>query len=161
MSHQTNGPRRRDAMTASQVYVWYGLQTLGAGAAIATLPNPPIMLAYAVPIQLSLSLYPLGKRFIDLPQFILSALIAGGVLMTVADSGVDTFLTPAMAAATTSLFFSHYIWTTIFDCVNACQDTVDHIKASVCGKAVLYRYTDAFISVLVTAGSDKDVTKLV
>ncbi|KAI0115637.1 UbiA prenyltransferase family-domain-containing protein [Nemania sp. FL0031] len=141
-------PVARGAVTPAQGYVWYGLQTLGAGAAIATLPNPLTMLAYAIPIQLVVSLYPLGKRFTDFPQLILSAPIAGGVLMAAAAIGVDPFVTPATAAATASLFMSHYIWTTIFDYVNACQDTADDIKAGVRSMAVLYQNTDAFISVM-------------
>ncbi|KAI1819657.1 UbiA prenyltransferase family-domain-containing protein [Xylaria intraflava] len=143
-----NRPVARGAVTPFQGYVWYGLQTLGAGAAIATLPNPLTMLAYAVPIQLGVSLYPLGKRFTDFPQLILSAPIAGGALMAAAAIGVDPFITPSIAAATTSLFFSHYIWTTIFDYVNACQDTADDIKAGVRSMAVLYQNTDAFISAM-------------
>ncbi|KAI1169889.1 UbiA-domain-containing protein [Nemania sp. FL0916] len=143
-----NRPVARGAVTPSQAYVWYGLQTLGAGAAIAFLPNPLTMLAYAVPIQLVVSLYPLGKRFTDFPQLILSAPIAGGVLMSAAAIGVDPFVTPATAVATASLFMSHYIWTTIFDYVNACQDTTDDIKAGVRSMAVLYQNTDAFISVM-------------
>lgn len=141
-------PVARGAVTPYQGYVWYGLQTLGVGAVIATLPNPLTMLAYAVPIQLSVSLYPLGKRFTDFPQLILSAPIAGGVLMSAAAIGVDPFVTPATAAATASLFMSHYIWTTIFDYVNACQDTADDIKAGVRSMAVRYQNTDAFISVM-------------
>ncbi|KAJ2990404.1 hypothetical protein NUW58_g2968 [Xylaria curta] len=143
-----NRPVARGAVTPAQAYVWYGLQTLGAGAAIACLPNPLTMLAYAVPIQLAVSLYPLGKRFTDFPQLILSAPIAGGVLMASAAIGVDPFLTPTTAAATASLFMSHYIWTTIFDYVNACQDTADDMKAGVRSMAVLYQNTDAFISVM-------------
>jgi 4-hydroxybenzoate polyprenyltransferase len=141
-------PVARGAVTPSQAYVWYGLQTLGAGAAIACLPNPTMMLAYAVPIQLAVSLYPLGKRFTDFPQLLLSAPIAGGILMAAAAIGVDPFFTPATAAATASLFMSHYIWTTIFDYVNACQDTADDIKAGVRSMAVLYQNTDAFISIM-------------
>ncbi|KAI0535366.1 UbiA prenyltransferase family-domain-containing protein [Xylaria digitata] len=141
-------PVARGAVTPYQGYVWYGLQTLGVGAVIATLPNPLTMLAYAVPIQLSVSLYPLGKRFTDFPQLILGAPIAGGVLMSAAAIGVDPFITPATAAATASLFMSHYIWTTIFDYVNACQDTADDIKAGVRSMAVLYQNTDAFITVM-------------
>ncbi|KAI0424433.1 UbiA prenyltransferase family-domain-containing protein [Xylaria sp. FL1042] len=143
-----NRPVARGAVTPSQAYVWYGLQTLGAGAAIATLPNPLTMLAYAIPIQLVVSLYPLGKRFTDFPQLILSAPIAGGVLMAAAAIGVNPFVTPTIAAATASLFMSHYIWTTIFDYVNACQDTADDIKAGVRSMAVIYQDTDAFISVM-------------
>ncbi|KAI1360885.1 UbiA prenyltransferase family-domain-containing protein [Xylaria arbuscula] len=141
-------PIARGAVTPYQGYVWYGLQTLGVGAVVATLPNPLTMLAYAIPIQLSVSLYPLGKRFTDFPQLILGAPIAGGVLMSAAAIGVDPFATPAMAAATVSLFMSHYIWTTIFDYVNACQDTADDIKAGVRSMAVRYQNTDAFISAM-------------
>ncbi|KAI0968681.1 UbiA prenyltransferase family-domain-containing protein [Xylaria arbuscula] len=143
-----NRPVARGAVAPSQAYVWYGLQTLGAGAAIATLPDSFTMLAYAIPIQLVVSLYPLGKRFTDFPQLILSAPIAGGVLMSAAAIGVDPFVTLATTAATASLFMSHYIWTTIFDYVNACQDTADDIKAGVRSMAVLYQNTDAFISVM-------------
>ncbi|KAK5636775.1 hypothetical protein RRF57_012487 [Xylaria bambusicola] len=141
-------PIARGAVTPFQGYVWYGLQTLGVGAVIVTLPNPLTMLAYAIPIQLGVSLYPLGKRFTDFPQLILSAPIAGGVLMSAAAIGVDPFVTPATAAATASLFMSHYIWTTIFDYVNACQDTADDIKAGVRSMAVRYQSTEAFISIM-------------
>ncbi|KAI1435908.1 hypothetical protein GGR50DRAFT_653704 [Xylaria sp. CBS 124048] len=113
------------------------------------------MLAYAVPIQLVVSLYPLGKRYTHFPQLILSAPIAGGALMAAAAIGVDPFVTAlsspssaCVAAATTSLFLSHYVWTTIFDYVNACQDTADDVKAGVRGMAVRYQDTQRFISVL-------------
>lgn len=78
------------------------------------------------------------------PQLILSAPIAGGVLMAAASLGLDPF----SSAATGFLFMSHYIWTTIFDYVNACQDTEDDVKAGVRSMAVRYRDTTAFISVL-------------
>ncbi|KAI1813754.1 UbiA prenyltransferase family-domain-containing protein [Poronia punctata] len=143
-----NRPVARGAVTPAQAYVWYFLQTLGAGAAITLLPNPMVMLAYAVPIQLAVSLYPLGKRVTDFPQLVLSAPIAGGILMAAAAIGVDPFVTPATAAATASLFMSHYIWTTIFDYVNACQDTADDIKAGVRSMAVLYQNTNTFISAM-------------
>ncbi|KAI1503404.1 UbiA prenyltransferase family-domain-containing protein [Biscogniauxia marginata] len=146
-------PIARGAITPSQGYVWYALQTLGAGGAIACLPDPLTALAYAFPIQLLLSIYPLGKRYTDFPQLVLSAPIAGGVLMAAASIGMDPFNAPtvALAGATGSLFLSHYIWTCIFDYVNACQDTKDDIKAGVGSMAVRYQNTDSFISVLGTA----------
>lgn len=143
-------PVARGAVTPSQAYAWYGLQTIGAGAAIACLPNPWMALTYAVPIQLVVSLYPLSKRYTDFPQLVLSAPIAGGVLMAAAAVGIDPFHMPtaALTGATASLFLSHYIWTTIFDYVNACQDTTDDIKAGVRSMAVRYQNTNVFISVL-------------
>ncbi|KAI5859279.1 UbiA prenyltransferase family-domain-containing protein [Durotheca rogersii] len=145
-----NRPVARGAVTPSQAYVWYGAQTLGAGAAIACLPNPGLALAYAVPIQFLVSVYPLGKRFTDFPQLILSAPLAAGIFMSASAIGVDPFSlpTPALAGATFSLALSHYVWITIFDYVNACQDTADDVKAGVRSMAVRYRNTAAFISVL-------------
>ncbi|KAG9252366.1 UbiA prenyltransferase family-domain-containing protein [Emericellopsis atlantica] len=139
-----NRPVARRAVTPSQGYMWYAAQTVGAGAAIACLPSPMLALAYAVPIQLSVSLYPLAKRHTDFPQLVLSAPIAGGVLMAAASLGMDPFTT----SATGFLFMSHYIWTTIFDYVNACQDTADDIKAGVRSMAVRYQNTSLFISTL-------------
>lgn len=143
-------PVARGAVTPRQGYVWYAAQTAGAAAAIACLPNPALALAYAVPIQLAVSLYPLGKRFTDFPQLILSAPIAGGVLMAAAAIGVDPFHlpTPELAAATATLALSHYVWTTIFDYVNACQDSADDVRAGVRSMAVRYQNTDAFITAL-------------
>jgi 4-hydroxybenzoate polyprenyltransferase len=141
-------PVARGAVTPRQGYTWYAAQTVGAAAAISLLPNPALALAYAVPIQLAVSLYPLGKRVTDFPQLILSAPIAGGVLMAAAAVGVDPFHlpTPELAAATASLALSHYIWTTIFDYVNACQDTADDVKAGVRSMAVRYQNTNVFIA---------------
>lgn len=84
------------------------------------------------------------------PQLVLSAPIAGGVLMAAASIGLDCFDTasPAIAGATLTLTLSHYIWTTIFDYVNACQDTPDDVKAGVRSMAVRYQNTVAFISTL-------------
>ena len=144
-------PVARGAVTPGQGWLWYGAQSVGAAATIfAGLPNPLLALAYAVPIQASVSLYPFGKRVTDFPQLILSAPIAGGVLMAAASVGVDPFhmSSPELAGATAALFMSHYIWTTIFDYVNACQDTADDIKAGVRSMAVRYQNTDAFISTL-------------
>ncbi|RYP69499.1 hypothetical protein DL770_008229 [Monosporascus sp. CRB-9-2] len=143
-------PVARGAVTPSQGYVWYCAQTLGAGAAIACLPNPLTALAYAVPIQFLVSVYPLSKRYTDFPQLVLSGPIAGGVLMAAAAVGMDPFhaSTPALAGATAALFFSHYAWTTIFDYVNACQDTADDMKAGVRSMAVRYRNTGTFIGLL-------------
>ncbi|KAI1764514.1 UbiA prenyltransferase family-domain-containing protein [Hypoxylon sp. FL1150] len=145
-----NRPVARRAATPAQGHVWYGVQTLGAGAAIACLPSPLLALAYAVPIQLAVSLYPLCKRYTDFPQLVLSAPIAGGVLMAAAAVGLDLWNMPtwALTGATASLTLSHYIWTTIFDYVNACQDTADDVKAGVRSMAVRYQNTDIFISVL-------------
>ncbi|KAI0468057.1 UbiA prenyltransferase family-domain-containing protein [Xylaria cf. heliscus] len=144
-----NRPVARGAVTPSQAYVWYGVQTLGAGAVIACLPSPLTALAYAIPIQLVVSLYPLCKRYMDFPQLVLSAPIAGGILMAAATLGLDlSSASPQLIGATASLFFSHYIWTTIFDYVNACQDTTDDIKAGVRSMAVRYQNTNAFISIL-------------
>ncbi|KAF3766658.1 putative UbiA family prenyltransferase, partial [Cryphonectria parasitica EP155] len=143
-------PVARGAVTPAQGYIWYAAQTVGAGAAIACLPNPLLALGYAVPIQLVVSLYPLCKRFTDFPQLVLSAPIAGGVLMAAASVGLDPFdmSSLAIAGATASLTLSHYIWTTIFDYVNACQDTPDDVKAGVRSMAVRYHNTTAFISTL-------------
>lgn len=148
-----NRPVARGAVTPSQAYVWYCTQTVGAGATITCLSNPLIALAYAVPIQLIVSLYPLSKRYTDFPQLVLSLPIAGGILMAIAAIGVDPFHMPtsAFTGATASLFLSHYIWTTIFDYVNACQDTTDDLKAGVRSMAVRYQNTAAFISILGTA----------
>ncbi|KUI59731.1 4-hydroxybenzoate polyprenyltransferase, mitochondrial [Cytospora mali] len=145
-----NRPVARGAVTPAQGYVWYAAQTVGAAASIACLPNPTLALAYAVPIQLVVSLYPLGKRFTDFPQLILSAPIAGGLLMASASVGLDPFDMSSLAitGATASLTLSHYIWTTIFDYVNACQDTRDDIEAGVRSMAVRYHDTKAFITTL-------------
>ncbi|KAK7748760.1 hypothetical protein SLS53_000784 [Cytospora paraplurivora] len=136
-----NRPVAREAVTPTQAYVWYAAQTVGAGAAIAFLPNPMMALAYA------------GKRFTDFPQLILSAPIASGLLMAAASVGLDPFDTSslAVAGATASLTLSHYIWTTIFDYVNACQDTNDDIEAGVRSMAVRYKDTKAFITTLGSA----------
>lgn len=56
-----------------------------------------------------------------------------------------------LVGATASLTASHYIWTIIFDYVNACQDTADDIQAGVRSMAVRYQDTDAFITTLGTA----------
>ena len=64
--------------------------------------------------------------------------------MAAASLGMDPFTT----SATGFLFMSHYIWTTIFDYVNACQDTADDIKAGVRSMAVRYQNTGLFISTL-------------
>ncbi|KAI0122729.1 UbiA prenyltransferase family-domain-containing protein [Daldinia grandis] len=146
-------PVARGAVTPYQAYVWYAMQTLGAGAALACLPNPALALTYAIPIQAIVSLYPLSKRYTDFPQLVLSIPIAGGVLMSAAIIGMDPWSMPtvALTAATAFLTLSHYIWTIIFDYVNACQDTVDDIKAGVHSMAVRYQNTSAFISILGTA----------
>ncbi|CAJ2507424.1 Uu.00g086100.m01.CDS01 [Anthostomella pinea] len=143
-------PVARGAVTPAQGYVWYAAQTVIVGASIACLPNPLLAMAYAVPIQFLVSVYPLGKRFTDFPQLILSAPIAGGILMAAASIGMDPFHMPtlALAGATATLAMSHYIWTTVFDYVNACQDTADDIKAGVRSMAVRYQNTDIFISAM-------------
>lgn len=144
-------PMARRALIPRQAWLWYRVQTLGAATTIlAGLPNPTLALAYAVPIQAALTLYPFGNRATDFPQLVLSALIAGGVLMAAAALGVDPFGMPtsSMAGATAALFTSHYVWTTIFDYVNACQDTADDIGAGVRSMAVRYQSTGAFIATL-------------
>lgn len=64
--------------------------------------------------------------------------------MSAASLGMDPFT----AASTGFLFMSHYIWTTIFDYVNALQDTEDDIKAGVRSMSVRYQNTNLFISTL-------------
>lgn len=70
--------------------------------------------------------------------------------MAAASVGLDPFDMSSLAitGATAALTMSHYIWTTIFDYVNACQDTPDDIKAGVRSMAVRYQNTTAFISTL-------------
>lgn len=149
-----NRPIARGAVTPGQGWIWYAAQTAGAGVAVMFLPNPLLAFSYAAPIHLVVSLvYPLCKRFTDFPQLVLSAPIASGVLMAAASVGLDPFNTSSLSitSSTAALTLSHYIWTTIFDYVNACQDTPDDEKAGVRSMAVRYRDTGAFITTLGTA----------
>lgn len=70
--------------------------------------------------------------------------------MAAASTGLDPFDTSSLPTigATFSLAASHYIWTIIFDYVNACQDTADDIKAGVRSMAVRYYNTSALITTL-------------
>ncbi|OTA81657.1 hypothetical protein M434DRAFT_401325 [Hypoxylon sp. CO27-5] len=138
-----NRPVARGAVSIAQAYAWYAAQTVGAAGAIACLPDPMLAFTYAAPIHIAISLYPLSKRFTDFPQLILSAPIAGGVLMAAAIVGADSLAVPTLILA-----LSHYIWTTIFDYVNACQDTTDDIRAGVRSMAVRFRNTETFIASL-------------
>jgi 4-hydroxybenzoate polyprenyltransferase len=72
--------------------------------------------------------------------------------MAAASVGLDPFNTysVSIAGSTAALTLSHYIWTTIFDYVNACQDTPDDEKAGVRSMAVRYQDTGAFITTLGT-----------
>jgi len=148
-----NRPVARGAVTPNQALGWYGAQVVGTGASIACLPSPMLALAYAIPIQILGSVYPLSKRYTDFPQLVLSFPIAGGILMAAASTGLNPFDTSslAMAGATICLTASHYIWTIIFDYVNACQDTADDIKAGVRSMAVRYQNTSVFITALGSA----------
>ncbi|KAG8169997.1 hypothetical protein KVR01_000742 [Diaporthe batatas] len=148
-----NRPVARGALTPGQAWLWYFVQVLGTASTIACLPSPMLALIYAIPIQILGSIYPLSKRLTDFPQLILGLPIAGGILMAAASVGLKPLDTSSLAivGATASLTASHYIWTVIFDYVNACQDTSDDIRAGVRSMAVRYHDTDAFITTLGTA----------
>lgn len=70
--------------------------------------------------------------------------------MAAASVGLNPFDVSSLsiAGSTAALTMSHYIWTTVFDYVNACQDTPDDEKAGVRSMAVRYQDTTAFIATL-------------
>lgn len=95
----------------------------------------------------------LARTLLSFPQLVLAVPIAGGILMALAaTTGLNPFDTssPARVGATVSLTLSHYIWTIIFDYVNACQDTTDDVRAGVRSMAVRYQNTSTFIAALGT-----------
>lgn len=67
------------------------------------------------------------------PQLVLALPIADGILMASASAGLNPFDMSSLATVgfTVPLTASHYIWTVIFDYVNACQDKADDIRAGV------------------------------
>ncbi|MCJ1263256.1 Para-hydroxybenzoate--polyprenyltransferase, mitochondrial precursor (PHB:polyprenyltransferase) [Lobaria immixta] len=145
-------PIARGAVTPIEGYVWFVIQSLVAAAIVTQLPFSAQCFHHAIPIHFLLSVYPLAKRVTDFPQVVLSVPLAWGVFMSCSAIGIDpmTMQTGGIAAATTCLFVSQAIWIITLDYVNACQDTVDDIKAGVRSMAVRYQNTFAFISVLST-----------
>ena len=143
-------PIARGAVTPAQGYAFYAAETIVAAAVITQFPHSSECFQYAAPILVLLSLYPLAKRVTDYPQVVLCIPLAGGILMSCSALGIDPFTaqSSAVAGATTCLVASNAIWLIMLDYVNACQDTVDDIKAGVRSMAVLYQSTAAFISVL-------------
>ncbi|KAL1980166.1 hypothetical protein VTN96DRAFT_4597 [Rasamsonia emersonii] len=146
-------PIARGAVTPLQGHVFYwALTAIGAGL-VSQFPHATQCFWHAIPIHALVSLYPLAKRWTDFPQVVLSIPLSWAVFMSCSALGVEPFTMQdtALALATTSLAASQAVWIVIFDYVNACQDTVDDIKAGVRSMAVRYRDTFAFISVLGTA----------
>lgn len=146
-------PIARGAVTPIKGYVWFVAQSAVAAAIVTQLPCATQCFHHAIPIHFLLSVYPLAKRVTDFPQVVLSVPLGWGVFMSCAAFGIDpiTMQTGGIAAAATCLFASQAIWIITLDYVNACQDTVDDIKAGVRSMAVRYQNTFAFISVLSTA----------
>ena len=144
-------PVARGAVTPKQAYIFYAIESTIAAVIVMQLPNSTFH--HAVPILTLLSLYPLAKRVTDYPQIVLSIPLAWGILMSCSTLGVDPFTTQdgTIALATCSLMASNALWLIMLDYVNACQDTMDDVKAGVRSMAVKYRNTVAFISTLSTA----------
>ena len=144
-------PIARGAVTPTQGYIWFTVQSLAAAAVVTQMPLPAQCFYHAVPIHFLLSVYPLAKRFTDFPQVVLSVPLAWAVLMSCSAFGLDPLQSTMLAPATMCLFASQAIWIVMLDYVNACQDTMDDVKAGVRSMAVRYRNTSAFISVLSAA----------
>ena len=146
-------PIARGAVTPTEGYVWFVAQSLVAAAIVTQLPFATQCFPHAVLIHFILSVYPLAKRVTDFPQVVLSVPLAWAIFMSCSAFGLDpvTIQTSGLAAAATCLFASQAIWIITLDYVNACQDTVDDIKAGVRSMAVRYQNTFTFISVLSTA----------
>jgi len=141
-------PIARGAVTPFQGHVWFAVQSVAAFGVVTQLPNPVECMYYAVPIHFITSIYPLAKRVTDFPQIVLSVPLAGAVFMSAAAFGLNplAMVDPAVSAATGMLFASQAIWIIMLDYVNACQDTLDDIKAGVRSMAVRYQNTVGFIS---------------
>ena len=143
-------PIARGAVTPAQGHVWFAVQTVAAAGVAIQLPFAAQCFYCAVPIHFLLSVYPLAKRFTDFPQVVLSIPLAGAVFMSCSAFGFDLFTlqNAGLTTAVSCLFASQAVWIVMLDYVNACQDTVDDIKAGVRSMAVRYQNTFAFISVL-------------
>jgi 4-hydroxybenzoate polyprenyltransferase len=156
-------PVARGAVTINQAWAWYGVNVAMAGGTLWTLMPHPLACAYtAVPALFMLSVYPLFKRFTHYPQLILCQPLAWAVVISCAALGVDpwTVQDGTQAAATACLVTSLMAYYVQLDYVNACQDTVDDIKAGVKSMAVRFQNTHLLlgsiatlqISLMLTAG---------
>ncbi|KAI4154614.1 MAG: hypothetical protein LQ340_001560 [Diploschistes diacapsis] len=145
-----NRPIARGAVKPLQGHVFYAGQTMIAAGTVALLPHAADCFHHAPAILFLLSIYPLAKRVTDFPQLVLCIPLAWGILMSCSALGVDPFTVQqgTMAAATWSLVASNALWLMMLDYVNACQDTIDDLKAGVRSMAVRYQNTAKFITVL-------------
>lgn len=143
-------PIARGAVTPTQGYIWFAVQSVAAAGVVTQLPCATECFYHAIPIHFLLSVYPLAKRVTDFPQVVLSIPLAWAVFMSCSAFGLDPFTIQIASAstATACLFASQAIWIIMLDYVNACQDTVDDIKAGVRSMAVRYQNTFGFISTL-------------
>lgn len=145
-------PIARGAVTPTQGYIFYAVETIVAVAIVTQLPHSADCFFHAVPILALLTLYPLAKLVTDFPQVVLSVPLAWGILMACSALGVDAFTAPgAVVGATSCLIASNMPWMILLDYVNGCRDSTDDVKAGVRSMAVRYGNTAAFISVLSTA----------
>ncbi|KAH8594382.1 UbiA prenyltransferase family, partial [Bisporella sp. PMI_857] len=146
-------PIARGAVTPVQGHIWYTAQAIVGLGFVSFLPHSTECMYHAVPIMLLLSIYPLAKRVTDFPQVVLCVPLAWGILMSCSALGIDPFTAQsnAIAAASACLMSSNALWLIMLDYVNACQDSLDDVKAGVRSMAVRYQNTEAFISVLGTA----------
>ena len=147
-----NRPIARGAVTPFQGHVWYTFQSIAAFAVVTQLPCAMECFLYAIPIHFLLSVYPLAKRVTDFPQVLLSIPLAMAILMSGAafDMSMLTMKNAALSGASAALFVTQALWSIMLDYVNACQDSIDDIKAGVRSMAVRYQDTGLFISVLST-----------
>lgn len=138
-------PIARHAVSTGRAHVFTLVQLIFG--AMLLIPLATECSIYAGIMAAVLFVYPLGKRFTDLPQLILGLGFALPVFMCCAALGTDPLLQhhtdhdpkgrSSHLVASAFLYIAGALWTMIFDTIYAHQDIKDDKKAGVRSLAVL------------------------
>lgn len=152
-------PIARKAITPQKAVIFTGIQML-AGLGIL-LQFPTQCLFYGIPSLLFVASYPLAKRVMNYPQFVLGLTFSWGAMMGFPALGIDLLTDESALAAAAALYASCVAWTVNYDMIYAHMDIKDDVNAGIKSialahehntKAVLSGLSVAQIGLLATAG---------
>lgn len=142
-------PIARGAISPFGALKFAGFQML-AGLGIL-LQFPTSCLFYGIPSLLFVATYPLAKRFINYPQFVLGLTFSWGAIMGFPALGVD-LLADAQALKAVGLLYTGCVaWTVLYDMIYAHMDIKDDPKAGI--KSIALRHENETKSVLCALGA--------
>ena len=132
-------PVARNSISPTTANIFTLAQSLVGAAILYQLPSTCWL--PAIPLVITLGLYPLAKRVTNYPQVMLGFSLALGQLVGAAGMGLDLLVEARgeVIAGTSCLYLSNVVNAIIYDAVYAHQDLKDDVKAGVKSVAVAWR----------------------